>query len=73
MGFRFREKPLGIIRRINEQTFPTFLISNQITEHCKITNLILLNNHLLPPPQRISHYYNLWTSDLQLFFLTNFF
>jgi hypothetical protein len=49
MRARFCEKPLGIIRGIDEQSFLTLLIPDQITENPKVSHLILFDNHLLPP------------------------
>jgi hypothetical protein len=49
MRFGFCEKSLSIIRGIDEQPFPTLLISDQITKDPKISHLILFDNHLLSP------------------------
>jgi hypothetical protein len=55
MRFGLSEKPRRIICGIDEQPFLTLLVSDQITEDCKISYLILFDNHLLPPnPSRSS-------------------
>jgi hypothetical protein len=48
-GFCIGQKLARIVCRIDEQSLVGLLISNQIAEHRKISNLVLLHYHLLPP------------------------
>src|SRR4030042_1112595 len=58
LGFCLRKQKIRIIGRIDEQTLLCLLVSDQITKDGKIPNLILLDDHLLPPVSTHLFHYN---------------
>jgi hypothetical protein len=58
LQLRLRNEPLPIISRIDEQTLLCLFISDQIAKDRKISDLVLIDNHLLPPGGPDFLYYN---------------
>src|SRR4030043_1715749 len=49
LGFCLRKQKVRVIGRIDEQALLCLFVSDQIAKDCKIPDLILLGEHLLPP------------------------
>jgi hypothetical protein len=49
LGFCLRKQKVRIIGRIDEQTLLCLLVPDQIAKDGKVPNLILLDDHRLPP------------------------
>src|SRR4030043_1746093 len=58
LGFCLRKQKVRIISRIDEQTLLCLLVPDQIAKDGEVPNLILLDDHMLPPVSTHLFHYN---------------